>query len=59
MKTLVILAALLTAASLVLGMRSMVHGGEEEARKSARFMTARVALQGLALALLVAALLLN
>jgi hypothetical protein len=56
MKTLVILAVLATAASLALGMRSMAHGGDEDMRNSGRFMLARVALQGLALALLLLAL---
>jgi hypothetical protein len=56
MKTLVILAALATAGALVLGLSSMARGGPEEARRSARMMGARVALQGLALILLLLAL---
>lgn len=59
MKALVILAALATAASLVLGMRSMARGGEEDARDSGRLMSARVGLQGLTLALLLLALFLG
>jgi hypothetical protein len=59
LNALVILAVLATAASLVLGMRSMTHGGEEDARNSGRLMGARVGLQGLTLVLLLLALFLG
>jgi len=53
-----ILAALLaTAAALIGGIVSMAHGGEYDKRHSAQFMFARVGFQGLALVLLIVALL--
>lgn len=56
MTVLIVMAALATAAALVLGINSMAHGGEADIRRSARLMTARVAFQGLALLLLLLAL---
>lgn len=53
-----ILAALLaTVAALAGGIVSMAHGGEYDRRHSYQFMFARVGFQGLALVLLVIALL--
>ncbi len=54
---LIVLALLATVVSLGLGVRSMAKGGEYDQSHSTQFMLMRVAFQGLALVLLVIALL--
>ncbi len=54
----IIFALLLTVATLVWGIGSMVHGGAYDRKHSVHFMGARVSVQGLALALVLLALLL-
>lgn len=56
MKIFVLLAMLATAVSLILGVRSMAHGGDEDRRDSGRYMNARVGFQALALLMLLLAL---
>jgi hypothetical protein len=55
----VVLAAVATAAVLVTGLGSMAHGGSFDDRHSHQFMFARVGLQGLALLLILALMLLR
>jgi hypothetical protein len=45
--TLIMLALVATIVSLGLGIGSMAHGGQFDARHSTQFMTARVLFQGL------------
>ncbi len=52
-------ATLATAAALVSGIVSMAHGGRFDQRHSYQLMLARVGLQGIALFLLAAALLIS
>jgi hypothetical protein len=54
---LVVLALVATAVSLVLGMQSMARGGEYDRQHSGRYMTLRIAAQGIAFVLLLVALL--
>ncbi|OGI41874.1 MAG: hypothetical protein A2150_04745 [Candidatus Muproteobacteria bacterium RBG_16_64_11] len=54
---LILAAVLATVAALVGGIVSMAHGGEYDRRHGNQFMFARVGFQGLALVLLVVALL--
>jgi Hypoxia induced protein conserved region len=54
---LIILALLATVISLGLGVRSMAKGGEYDQAHSTQFMVMRVGFQGVALVLLVIALL--
>ncbi len=56
LKAMVLLAVLATAGALVRGIVSMVRGGRYDRRYSGWFMTARVAFQGLALLLVLIAL---
>ncbi len=51
------LALVATVAALGLGIASMAHGGEFDRQHAGQFMTARVALQGLTLVLLLVAFL--
>ncbi|TAM45653.1 MAG: twin transmembrane helix small protein [Gammaproteobacteria bacterium] len=53
----IILAVVATAGALAGGIVSMAQGGEYDRRHSGQFMFARVGLQGLALVLLLIALL--
>ncbi len=53
---LAVVAALATAAVLVAGIASMMHGGEFDERHGGQLMVARVGLQALAFALLLAAM---
>lgn len=54
--TIVIITALvLTVAVLLMGLGSMVHGGEFDQKHGTELMLARVALQGITFLLLVAA----
>ncbi len=53
----IILAVVATAGALAGGIVSMAHGGEYDRRHSGQFMFARVGFQGLALVLLLIALL--
>jgi hypothetical protein len=54
--TIVIIAALLmTVVVLLMGLGSMIHGGEFDQKHGSEFMFARVALQGFTFLLLVAA----
>jgi len=55
----IILAAVATAAALAGGIASMAHGGEYDRRHGGQFMAARVGLQGVALALVLIALLVS
>lgn len=55
----IILAAVATAGALAGGIVSMAHGGEYDRRHSGQFMAARVGLQGLALVLVLIALLVS
>jgi hypothetical protein len=55
----IVLAAVATAAVLVTGLGSMAHGGSFDDRHSHQFMFARVGLQGLALLLVILALLMS
>ena len=50
--TVVILAAIATAVALVMGIRSMAHGGEYDREHSGELMNARVALQAVAFVLM-------
>jgi hypothetical protein len=59
MTVFVIAAAALAALSLFNGIVSMAHGGEEDQRASHRLMYQRVGWQGLALLLILLALLAN
>jgi hypothetical protein len=52
----IVLAMLATAVMLVLGIRSMGHGGEYDEKHEVQFMFARVGLQGVTLLLLLLAL---
>jgi len=54
--TVVILAAIATAIVLLMGVRSMAHGGEYDRQHSGGLMTARVALQGVAFVLMLIAI---
>lgn len=56
---LVFIALIATIVSLGWGLGSMAHGGEFDAKHSHQFMTARVGFQGLAIVLLVVALLVS
>jgi len=56
---LIVLALLATVVSLGLGVRSMAKGGEYDQSHGTQFMLMRVAFQGLALVLLVIALVLR
>jgi hypothetical protein len=53
---LVILALLATVASMVVGVGSMIKGGEYDDKHSGQFMNARIIFQGIAALLLVMAL---
>lgn len=55
----IVLAAIATAAALITGLGSMAHGGSFDDRHSHQFMFARVGLQGIALLLVVIALLMS
>lgn len=58
--TMLVLAGLVaTAAVLVSGIASMVHGGDFDQRHSHQIMFARIGVQGITLVLLLAALLLS
>lgn len=57
LKALVLMAALATAGAFVRGIVSMTRGGRYDRRYSGWFMSARVAFQGLALLLVLIALL--
>lgn len=57
--TLVIFALIATIAALGWGIGSMAHGGAFDAKHSHQLMGARVGFQGLAIVLLVAALLVS
>ena len=57
MTTLVALALFATVASLAWGIISMAHGGTYDASHSAKLMTGRVVFQGIAILLLLMALL--
>ncbi len=59
MTVFVLAAAFFAAFSLVQGIVSMAHGGDEDDRLSAGFMFRRVAWQGLAVLFLLLALLSN
>ena len=54
--TVVILAAIATAVALVMGVRSMAHGGEYDRRHSGEWMSVRVALQAVAFVLMLIAI---
>ncbi|MCB1859047.1 MAG: twin transmembrane helix small protein [Gammaproteobacteria bacterium] len=56
---LVVIALLATVASLVWGLISMVRGGDYDESHSAKLMNTRIAFQGVALLLMLAALLLK
>lgn len=55
--SLIILALLATIVALGWGVGSMAHGGSFDARHATQFMFARIGLQGLAVILLIIALL--
>jgi hypothetical protein len=55
----VIFALLATIVALGWGVGSMAHGGAFDAKHSHQFMSARVGFQGLAIALLIVALLVS
>ncbi|UCH53464.1 MAG: twin transmembrane helix small protein [Pseudomonadota bacterium] len=55
----IMLAVVATAAVLVMGIGSMAHGGKFDAEHSHQLMFARVGLQGVALLLVVIALLMS
>ncbi len=57
LKTMVLMAVLATAGALARGIVSMARGGRYDRRYSGWFMSARVAFQGLALLLVLIALL--
>lgn len=57
--TVIIFALIATIAALGWGIGSMAHGGVFDARHSHQLMTARVGFQGLAIALLIVALLVS
>jgi len=57
LNTLVIFALIATIVALGWGIGSMAHGGAYDAKHSHQFMGARVGFQGLAIALLLIALL--
>lgn len=57
--SMIIVALIATIAALGWGIGSMAHGGVFDARHSHQLMSARVGLQGLAIALLVVALLVS
>ena len=59
MTVLVIFALLATIVALGWGMGSMAHGGTYDQKHSAQLMSARVGFQGLAIVLLVVALLVS
>lgn len=54
--TVVILAAIATAVVLVMGVRSMAHGGAYDRRHSGGLMGARIGLQALAFVLMLVAI---
>jgi len=56
---LIVLALLATAGALLTGIFSMTQGGEFDRKHSTQFMSARVILQGIALLLLVVALIIT
>ena len=53
---LIILALVATIISLLLGVGSMAHGGSSDEKHSGQFMNARVIFQGIALLLMIIAL---
>ena len=55
--TLMIIAMLLTLATLILGLASMVKGGEFNRKYGNKIMQARVVMQGIAIALFAVAIL--
>ncbi len=57
MTSLVILALLATIASFVWGITSMAHGGDYDEGHSAKLMNGRVIFQGIAILLMLVALL--
>lgn len=57
--TLIIFALIATIAALGWGIGSMAHGGSFDAKHSHQFMSARVGFQGLAIVLLLIALLVS
>lgn len=57
--TLIVLALIATVISLGWGVGSMAHGGEYDAKHSTQLMSARVGFQGLAIVLLLIALLVS
>jgi hypothetical protein len=59
LNVLVVVALIATVVTLFSGIASMAHGGEYDARHSTQFMLARVGAQGLALALLLIALMMS
>jgi hypothetical protein len=56
---LIVAALVTTVVVLVLGLRSMVRGGEYEREHSEKFMWERVGLQALVIVMLIAAIALN
>ena len=52
---LIALAVLATVVTLALGIGSMAHGGNYDARHATQFMFARIGFQGLAIVLLIIA----
>ncbi|MBT3358651.1 MAG: twin transmembrane helix small protein [Rhodospirillales bacterium] len=59
MNTFVVIAVVATLVALVLGLFSMARGGEFNERYGNRLMRLRVLIQGLAIVMLVAAMLLS
>jgi hypothetical protein len=59
LNVLVVIALIATVVTLFGGIASMAHGGEYDTRHSTQFMLARVGAQGLALALLLIAVLMS
>lgn len=57
MTVVIVLALLATVASLAWGIGSMAHGGDYDARHSTQLMTSRIVFQGIAVLLLIMALL--
>jgi hypothetical protein len=55
----IVLALIATAGALFMGLKSMGKGGDYDQEHSEQFMWARVGLQGLAVALLILALVLR